>query len=466
MNNPVRISIIGTGYVGLVSGICLASKGHKVKVLDVRQTVVDQIKQGIPTIHESGLPSLLSDTVKSGNLTAELASEDALADSEAVMICVGTPSVDGSIDLAQIQSAAQMVGRWLSRRTGFASIIIKSTVTPGTTDTFVRNILETESGLQIGSDGFGLGMNPEFLREGEAIEDFMNPDRIIFGHEDCRTLGILKRIYSPWKCDKLAVNSRTAEMIKYTNNCLLALQISAVNELANIASAIGGIDFMDVHAGVNLDKRWNPLTEDGNRVQPGILSYLIPGCGFGGSCFPKDVEAMRTVATRFGIEPLVLQAILDVNAKQPVSILKPFVSALGGSLKNKKILLLGLAFKPGTDDIRESAALKIAKYLKTSGAYVMVHDPIASQNALNALGDDTVTVIDRWQDKLDEADGIIVATRWPEYESLVDEKQAIKDKVVLDARRMFSTTQFDDTTLISVGYSPLNHNAKDTEDAK
>jgi UDPglucose 6-dehydrogenase/GDP-mannose 6-dehydrogenase len=464
--NPLKISIIGTGYVGLVSGTCLASKGHLVQLLDIRSSVVDSINNCKPPIYENGLEEILSKVVKSKHLKASLVAHDALENSDIIMICVGTPSSAGEIDLSQLKSASEFVGTYLKTSKKFVSVVVKSTVVPGTTDTIVKGILEETSGKSFANLDFGLGMNPEFLREGNAVEDFINADRIVIGADDPETQTILEQLYEPWTCDKLFVNSRTAEMIKYTNNCLLALQISAVNELANIASAIGGIDFMDVHAGVNLDKRWNPVTGDGNRVQPGILSYLIPGCGFGGSCFPKDVEAMRTVATKVGIEPLVLQAILDVNANQPVSILKPFVTALGGTLKNKKILLLGLAFKPGTDDIRESPALKIAKYLKTSGASVMVHDPIASQNALNALGDVSVNVIDRWQDKLDEADGIIVATRWPEYQSLVDEKLAIKGKIVLDARRMFSTTQFDDTKLISVGYAPLNQISDDTKDAK
>lgn len=452
-SKPLSITVVGTGYVGLVSGVCLATKGHAVRVLDLRPAVVESINRGVPTIHERGLPELLSDVVRRGRLSAAAASSEAIADADAVLLCVGTPSRDGAIDLTQIEAAAGMVGRWLATLDRFATVIVKSTVIPGTTDTVVRRILEETSGKRLGADGFGLGMNPEFLREGEAVDDFLHPDRIVFGHEDPGTLAILERMYAPWSCEKPAVNTRTAEMIKYVNNCLLALQISAVNEMANVAVALGGIDFMDVVHGVGLDKRWNPRDPSGKRTKPGILTYLVPGCGFGGSCFPKDVEAMRTLARRMGIEPRILQAVLDINAAQPIAILRPFIEALGGGLRGKTILLLGLAFKPDTDDVRESASLRIARYLADAGATVLAHDPVAGPQAIAALGQDVVELTDDWKAAVGRADGIVVATRWPEYADLVAARSALAGKPVLDARRMLPQGSLGNAHHIAVGLS-------------
>lgn len=454
MAESVRISVIGTGYVGLVSGTCLAAKGHAVRMLDLRPEVVESINRGVPTIHEAGLPELLADVVAKRRLVASIASPEAVGDAEVVLLCVGTPSKDGAIDLSQIRAAAAMVGRWLRSHDQFAAVVVKSTVVPGTTDTLVRGVLESESGRTVGASGFGLGMNPEFLREGEAVGDFMNPDRIVFGHEDAGTLVLLRRLYDPWICDKLAVNTRTAEMIKYANNCLLAVQISAMNELANVAAAVGGIDFMDVFRGVTADKRWNPITENGRRATPGILSYLVPGCGFGGSCFPKDVEAMRTLASASGVEPRILQAVLDVNADQPVSVLRPFLDSLGPEPCGRTVLLLGLSFKPGTDDVRESASLRMARYLAGVGVRVLAHDPIAARNALKAVGAGVVECIDDWQAALPGADGVVLATRWPEYAALGERPATLEGKVFLDARRMFAPDTFPRTRHVAVGFTP------------
>jgi UDPglucose 6-dehydrogenase/GDP-mannose 6-dehydrogenase len=294
----MRVGIIGTGYVGLVSGICLAAKGHSVTCVDLNQAIVDRLNGGTPHIHERGLPELLSEVRRQGLFAATCDLDAALDGADLVLIAVGTPSKDGVIDLGQIVAAARSIGAYLRRRDRFLSVVVKSTVVPGTTDTIVRAAIEEASGKAF--PAFGLGMNPEFLREGEAIEDFMEPDRIVLGHEDPETLARLEELYAPWQADKLRVNTRTAELIKYANNALLATQISAINEIANLATAIGGIDVMDVVRGVHLDKRWNPITQDGGRVAPPILTYLVPGCGFGGSCFPKDLQALRSLAGSAG----------------------------------------------------------------------------------------------------------------------------------------------------------------------
>jgi UDPglucose 6-dehydrogenase len=264
----MKLAVVGTGYVGLVSGVCLAAKGHDVTCVDLNPAIVERLNRAEPTIHERGLPELLAEVHGAGNFRATTEIARALDGAEAVLLAVGTPSENGVIDLTYIRAAARDIGSVLRDRAGYLSVIVKSTVVPGTTDTVVRQEIEDASGKVLGQ-GFGLGMNPEFLREGEAIEDFMEPDRVVLGHEDAQTLDVLRRMYAPWDVDKPEVNTRTAEMIKYANNCLLATQISAVNEIANLAAAVGGIDVMDVMAGVHLDKRWNPILGQGRvRRQP------------------------------------------------------------------------------------------------------------------------------------------------------------------------------------------------------
>jgi UDPglucose 6-dehydrogenase/GDP-mannose 6-dehydrogenase len=305
----VNVAIIGIGYVGLVTGVCLSAKGHKVTCLDINPGIVKRLNQGEPHLYEKGLRELLSSVISNGLFRAALAEPQALEGSSITIIAVGTPSVNGSIDLSSVGNAGLLFARYLKGTRRYSSVVLKSTVIPGTTDTYLRTIIEHESGMVLGE--FGLGMNPEFLREGEAIEDFMEPDRIVIGYEDNTTKSLLEELYSPWGCTKLFVNTRTAEMIKYANNCLLATQISAVNELANIASAVSGVDIFEVMQGIHLDKRWSPILEDGQRVQPEILTYLRPGCGFGGSCFPKDVEALLSQARSLNAPALILEAVLE-----------------------------------------------------------------------------------------------------------------------------------------------------------
>jgi UDPglucose 6-dehydrogenase/GDP-mannose 6-dehydrogenase len=437
----MKIAVFGTGYVGLVSGVCLAAKGHEVVCLDLRAEVVEMLNRAQPHIHEAGLPELLRSVLSEKRFHATLSRGDALQDAALILIAVGTPSADGKIDLQQIATAAQQIGAYLKSANRFIAVVVKSTVVPGTTDGLVRKILEESSGKKLGQ--FGLGMNPEFLREGNAVEDFMHPDRIVLGHEDEETRRLLGELYRPWSCEKLEVNTRTAEMIKYANNCLLATQISAVNELANLCSQIGNIDVLQVMAGVHLDKRWNPLDPAGHRVNPAILNYLLPGCGFGGSCFPKDVQALRTLGRERGLPMSLLQAVLDINGRQPsqvVSLLDTKLRPLAG----KKILLLGLAFKPDTDDVRESASLTIIRDLVAQGCVVTAHDPVAGENARKELSGTPFALTQDWKSAVSGADAVVVATKWPEYAGLKTLALAgtLKGKVVLDARRMFRPEDF------------------------
>jgi UDPglucose 6-dehydrogenase/GDP-mannose 6-dehydrogenase len=437
----MKISVFGTGYVGLVSGVCLAAKGHEVVCLDLRAEVVEKLNRAQPHIHEPGLPELLRRVLSEKRFRATLSRDDALQDASLILIAVGTPSAEGRIDLQHIATAARQIGACLKSAGRFIAVVVKSTVVPGTTDGLVRKILEDSSGKKVGQ--FGLGMNPEFLREGNAVADFMNPDRIVLGHEDEETRRLLGELYRPWSCEKLEVNTRTAEMIKYASNCLLATQISAVNELANLCSQIGNVDVLQVMAGVHLDKRWNPLDAAGRRVNPAILTYLLPGCGFGGSCFPKDVQALRTLGREGGLPMSLLQAVLDINERQPAQVAVLLDTKLK-PLAGKKILLLGLAFKPDTDDVRESASLAILRDLAARGCAVTAHDPVAGENARRELSGTPFLLTQDWQSAVAGADAVVVATKWPEYAALKTPGLAgvLAGKVVLDARRMFRPEDF------------------------
>lgn len=431
----MRVAVIGTGYVGLITGVCLANTGHHVTCVDLNKTIVNKLNEAIPTIYEEGLSQLLEKVVCAGNFIATEDLNFALSDTELVLIAVGTPSTDGAIDLSFISAACKSIGLFIKHSDRFLSVVIKSTVIPGTTDTFVKEVLENTSGKKLGE--FGLGMNPEFLREGKAIDDFSEPDRIILGYEDLTTLTLLEELYRSWECDKLRMNSRSAEMVKYANNALLATQISAINELANFSSSLGGVDFDNVCRGVHLDKRWSPILDGKERIEPDILSYLVPGCGFGGSCFPKDVQALMSHGKVLGNEMTILNSVLNVNDNQPYQISSNLRKKIG-SLVDTEILVLGLSFKPGTDDVRESPALKIIPDLLNQGASITAHDPIAAPIFMDILGalSDSINFVDCWKNKVASAQIIIIVTAWDEYRELTT--LDIAQKTVFDCRGLFS----------------------------
>lgn len=443
----MNISIIGTGYVGLVSGVCLASKGHNVTCVDINKEIVKKLNKGVATIYEKDLQNLLTKTLKENKFRATYDINEALQSASIVIIAVGTPSENEIIDLSYVQKASQIIGDHIKHSNKFLAVIVKSTVIPGTTDTFVRQEIENYSSKKIGQ--FGLGMNPEFLREGKAVEDFINPDRIILGYETDKTLSLLKELYKPWDVDKLFVNSRTAELIKYTNNIMLAAQISTMNEIANFASALGGIDIMKVVKGIHLDKRWNPIV-NGLRSNPEILKYLVPGCGFGGSCFPKDINALKSQGKNIGVEMIVSEAILNINNKQPYQVIKILESEFK-KLSEKKILVLGLAFKPETDDARESPAIKIITELLNKKALVTAHDPEATENfksICNSIASN-INFVKNWKDVIDSNEIIIITTPWKEYQYL--KNFDLKGKLIIDAKRAFSSNSFDNAIYRSIG---------------
>lgn len=446
----MNVAIIGTGYVGLISGVCLADVGHRVFCVDLNPKIVNDLNLAIPTIYEKGLPELLKKVVSSGNFSATNSLDLALEEADIVLIAVGTPSKDGAIDLSAIKKVCKSLGEYIKNSGKYISVVLKSTVIPSTTDTVIRNELEKFSGKKLGD--FGLGMNPEFLREGNAIEDFCSPDRIIFGYEDEKTLSILAELYKPWNVEKLTMNTRSAELLKYANNTVLATQISVINELANVASALGGIDFEDVVKGLHLDKRWSPQDESGNRIFPEILTYLRPGCGFGGSCFPKDVQALRSQGETLGLEMAVSNAVLSTNDQQPLSVVNIIARRLGG-LSGKKILVLGLSFKPETDDVRESPAIKIVHGLIKENAIVSAHDPVAASNFIEEFGASAsrINFCEDWRSAVESASVIVIITPWAEYLDL--KNISMKDKTVFDARGYFRKSDLEVLSYLTFGTS-------------
>ena len=446
----MKVAIVGTGYVGLISGVCLAEVGHQVCCVDLNPKIVDDLNSAMPTIYENGLPELLAKVVSNGSFSATTSVNVALEGADVVMIAVGTPNKDGAIDLTALKSACRSVGNFIKEATRYISVVVKSTVIPSTTDTVVRSELERFSDKKLGQ--FGLGMNPEFLREGNAIDDFRNPDRIIFGHEDDETLSRLTELYRPWNVEKLAMNTRSAELLKYANNTVLATQISLMNELANVASALGGVEFQDVVRGLHLDKRWSPINESGGRTFPEILSYLKPGCGFGGSCFPKDVEALRHQGKMLGLEMSLADAVLTVNQRQPGNVVN-ILSRTLGSLSDKHILILGLSFKPDTDDVRESPALKILQGLIKEQVKISAHDPIAITNFKDMFIEESekVDFVEDWQSIVVKTDVIILVTPWTQYAKLKNIPMA--DKTLFDARAYFNKSDLDVFKYVTFGTS-------------
>jgi UDPglucose 6-dehydrogenase/GDP-mannose 6-dehydrogenase len=431
----MNISIVGTGYVGLVSGACLADKGHSVICVDVDKGKVDQINAGDSPIYEEGLESLVKRNVgKRLTATTDLAS--AVHQSDITLIAVGTPFDGQAIDTSYIEGASREIGEAIRDKNSFHAVIIKSTVVPGTTDDVATPILEKASGRKAGED-FGVGMNPEFLREGAAIPDFMEPDRIVYGATDDRTFALLDEMYSVFDgVDIIRTSNKTAEMIKYTANSLLATLISFSNEIGNLCSGLGEIDVVDVMKGVHLDRRLSPIMESGDRVVPSITSFIEAGCGFGGSCFPKDVKALIAHGQAAGQEMSLLQSVIDINRVQPMRVLA-LLKKHFANLEGLKIAVMGLAFKPGTDDMRESPSIPIVNALHAEGAVISAFDPVAIEEAQKVFTDVDIEYAASIEAAVQGVDAVIIVTIWDEFHTLPDIiNNMASQPLLIDGRRM------------------------------
>jgi UDPglucose 6-dehydrogenase/GDP-mannose 6-dehydrogenase len=431
----MRVSIIGTGYVGLVTGVCMAGMGHQVICVDMNHEKVDQINRAIAPIYEDGLEELLKKNIGRG-LRATTNLHASVAETDITLIAVGTPFNGATIDLSYIETVARQIGSALREKDSYHVVVVKSTVVPGTTDQVVLPILEAASEKKA-SVHFGVGMNPEFLSEGEAIHDFMFPDRIILGGIDERSIETQAQLYSMFEgVDVIRTNTKTAEMIKYTSNALLATMISFSNEIGNLCAALGDIDVIDVMHGVHLNKYLSPIMADGARVVPAITGFLQAGCGFGGSCLPKDVKALIAHGQNAGQPMRLLDAVIRINEQQPqqtLALLKKHFDSLTG----RRVAVLGLAFKPGTNDMRESPAVPIIDDLMAQGATISAYDPYANHEARRLFHDRDITICDDLRQAIVKVDAIVLVTRWEEFKNLPELLRDVHPQpVFVDGRRM------------------------------
>ncbi len=423
-----RIAVIGTGYVGLVSGACFAYLGHKVIGLDIDEKKIKRLRKGEVPIYEPGLNKILEQALERGNIEFTTDYEYAVKNSDFIFIAVGTPSrEDGSADLSYVKSAYRSIAKHIDNE-DFKIIVNKSTVPVGTgrwAKEFIKNLLK-EKGVKDPEERFEVVSNPEFLREGKAVEDFMKPDRVVVGADNRDVAGMVASLYEKLQPAMLITDLPTAEMIKYASNAFLATKISFINEIANICEKTGA-DVTVVARGMGLDHRISP-------------HFLNAGCGFGGSCFPKDVKALIHTAKEVDGEPLLLESVIEVNEKQklkPVEKLLKYIPDLNG----KTVAVWGLAFKPETDDMREAPSIPIVKQLLKLGAKVKAYDPVATENAkqvfkseIENYGEKLKFATDRYS-ALEEADALILVTEWQEFKEVDFDK--LKGKVVIDGRNVW-----------------------------
>lgn len=419
----MKLSIIGSGYVGTTIAACFAEVGHDVVNVDIDEDIVASVNEGDAPIHEPGLDELVEK--HAGDRLRATTDYDAILDTDATFLALPTPSEDdGHIDLSIMEAGARSVGRTLADKDGYHLVVTKSTVVPTTTEEVIAPILEDESGLELGTD-FDIGMNPEFLREGSAVSDFLDPDKVVLGSQTDRAAALLYDVFDPLveQADSPPVvetGVREAEMIKYANNAFLASKISLANDLANICKEYG-IDSEEVLDAVGLDSRIGS-------------AFLGAGVGWGGSCFPKDVAAIVAAARDVGYEAKMLEAAVEVNDRQPVrmlDILREHTDPSGA-----RVAVLGLAFKPGTDDVRNSRAIPLIDALLDAGADVVGYDPVATENMREHFPD--IDYADSAADALANADAALVVTDWDEFAALDDEFDAMTDAVVVDGRSIVS----------------------------
>lgn len=406
----MRISIIGSGYVGVVTGIGFSELGHNITFIDIDNEKIKKLNDGVPPIYEKGLKELMARNKTKNRFHATKNYEEILK-TDITFICVSTPSKDdGSIDLKYIKDVSSSLGDVL-RAKDYHTVVVKSTVVPGTTEDVVKPIIEKSSGKK-SSKGFGLAMNPEFLKEGVAVEDFFKPDRIVIGVSDDDTKKTLSEIYSEFDCPKMFTGIKTAEMIKYVSNSFLATKISFANEIGNLCKELG-IDSYEVFKGVGLDDRINP-------------KFFRSGIGFGGSCFPKDVKALISQFEEKGLEANILKSVVKVNDIQPLRMVELLKKHL--EIKGKKIGVLGLSFKPDTDDIREARATILIRMLIEEGAEVIVYDPQGMDNFKKTYPDLKIRYVP--SKEVLNSDAVLIVTEWPEFEEL-----NYTGKLVIDGRK-------------------------------
>ena len=422
----MKITVIGSGYVGLVTGTCLAEVGNDVMCLDLDARKIEMLQAGVIPIYEPGLQDMVKRNQESRRLSFTTDVEAAVHFGEIQFIAVGTPpDEDGSADLRHVLAAARSIGRYMK---SFKLVVSKSTVPVGTADK-VRSVLQDELLTRSANVQFCIASNPEFLKEGAAVEDFMRPDRIVIGTESDRATQMLKSLYAPFQRnrDRLVVmDVRSAELTKYAANAMLATRISFINELAMLAEKLGA-DIEHVRRGIGSDPRIG-------------YHFLYPGCGYGGSCFPKDVQALRRTAQENGVSLRVLDAVEDANAAQKGVLIQKLIARFGEDLSGKKFALWGLAFKPNTDDMREAPSRYMLEALWQRGATVCAYDPAAMNETRRIYGDRAdFTLANSPMDAVKDADALLIVTEWkvfrsPNFDAL---KTLLKNPVVFDGRNLY-----------------------------
>jgi len=424
----MRISIVGTGYVGLVSGTCLAESGITVTCVDIDSDKIEKLKEGIIPIYEPGLSEMVLENLSKQRLNFTSSLKESLKDCDALFIAVGTPpDEDGSADLTYVLNVAREVGQHMSE---YIVVLTKSTVPIGTSKK-VKAAIQEELDKRGVDLPFDVASNPEFLKEGSAVKDFMEPDRIVVGTESERAEKVVERLYYPFVqkgFQLIKMDIPSAEMTKYAANAMLATRISFMNDIANLCEQVGA-DVDVVRKGIGSDPRIGS-------------KFLFPGCGYGGSCFPKDVKALIKIGAKAGHEMEVLKAVEDVNEQQKHIMSKKVLDYYHGDVKGKKFALWGLSFKPQTDDMREAPALVIIDDLVNAGAEIVAYDPIAMEESQRRIGDKVKYAEDQYA-ALEGADALIVVTEWAEFNvpKFTFVERALKSKIIFDGRNIYDAKQ-------------------------
>ena len=429
----MKITIVGTGYVGLVSGACFSDMGNTVTCVDSDKDKIAQLNKGIIPIYEPGLESIILNNGEKGNLTFTTSLEIALRDCEMVFIAVGTPmGEDGSADLQYVLAVAKEIGQFI---TDSIVVVNKSTVPVGTADR-VKKIIATELRIREVEIPFSIVSNPEFLKEGAAISDFMKPDRIVVGVDNEEAEVLMRRLYRPFTVNHdrfISMDLRSAEMTKYAANAFLATKISFINEMSNISERLGA-DINMVREGIGSDKRIG-------------FEFIYPGCGYGGSCFPKDVQALVKMSEEVGYNSELVKAVNTVNVKQKLVLVEKVISVFGDNLNGITLAVWGLSYKPETSDMRESPAITIINELTGRGTKIQAYDPQDINDSKNFYlkGNSSVTYCETKYKAIENVDALLLITEWKEFRSpdFTELKSRMKSAVVFDGRNQYVNYQLD-----------------------
>ena len=432
----MKIAIVGTGYVGLVTGTCFAEMGTEVFCVDVDKNKIDNLKKGIVPIYEPGLDELVARNMQAGRLHFTTELKECLDEVEVLFSAVGTPpDEDGSADLKYVLEVARTVGRYMNK---YILVVTKSTVPVGTAQK-VKQAIKNEQIKRNVNIEFDIASNPEFLKEGAAVKDFMSPDRVVVGVESERAEKLMSKLYRPFMMNNyrlIFTDIPSAEMIKYAANSMLATRISFMNDIANLCEIVGA-DVNMVRKGIGTDARI------GSR-------FLYAGCGYGGSCFPKDVKALMKTAADSGYQMRILEAVEAVNEEQKSILFRKLVKHFNGDIKGKRIALWGLAFKPETDDMREAPSLVLIEKLRNAGCLVSAYDPVAIPEAQRRLPEDVISYVKDIYEAVIDADALLLVTEWKEFRmpswSVI--KKLMATPLILDGRNIYDKAELEEAGFI------------------